>query len=210
MTNTRKIILSTDDSSVQLDVNPPELTLEFPHDINERALMGGGYLELGKSGLRRFTLETFLTSGMDVGSVIESLKRWKSEGQRIRVDIDPLIDNEEFLLVDMGLTVKEGDLDVHIKLVFYEYLELEIEQVSSAKVVAPLTFTPTDGFPKKYTVVKGDNLYKIAKKHYPSGNYWKKIYEENRSVIGANPNLIRPGQQYTLSSVTQSDKSKYG
>jgi nucleoid-associated protein YgaU len=46
----------------------------------------------------------------------------------------------------------------------------------------------------KYTVVKGDSLSKIAKKHYGNGNQWKKIYTANREVIGDNPDLIKPGQ----------------
>ena len=48
--------------------------------------------------------------------------------------------------------------------------------------------------PARYTVVKGDSLSKIAKKHYGNGNLWKKIYSANRGVIGENPDLIKPGQ----------------
>lgn len=42
-----------------------------------------------------------------------------------------------------------------------------------------------------YTVRPGDNLSKIAQKY---GTTWQKIYNDNKSVIGSNPNLIRPGQ----------------
>ena len=52
--------------------------------------------------------------------------------------------------------------------------------------------------PKKYTVVKGDSLSKIALKFYGNANRWKEIYEANKGVIGANPNLIHPGQVYTI------------
>lgn len=40
-----------------------------------------------------------------------------------------------------------------------------------------------------YTVKKGDNLTNIAKQF---GTTWQKIYEFNKSIIGGNPNLIRP------------------
>ena len=43
----------------------------------------------------------------------------------------------------------------------------------------------------KYTVKKGDTLSGIAKKYNTS---WQKIYEDNKEVIGDNPNLIYPGQ----------------
>lgn len=49
-----------------------------------------------------------------------------------------------------------------------------------------------------YTVKKGDSLWKIAKEFYGSGADWKKIYEANKDIIGKNPNLIYPGQTFTI------------
>jgi nucleoid-associated protein YgaU len=49
-----------------------------------------------------------------------------------------------------------------------------------------------------YTVVSGDSLSKIAKKHLGSANRWKEIYEANRAVIGDDPDLIKPGQKLRL------------
>lgn len=46
-----------------------------------------------------------------------------------------------------------------------------------------------------YTVQKGDSLSSIAKKYNTT---WQKIYEDNKSVIGSNPNLIKPGQQLII------------
>lgn len=55
--------------------------------------------------------------------------------------------------------------------------------------------------PKKasatYTVVSGDSLSKIAKRHYGDANKWKAIFEANRDLI-SNPDLIHPGQVLTL------------
>ena len=42
-----------------------------------------------------------------------------------------------------------------------------------------------------YTVQKGDNLTKIANKYNTT---WQKIYEDNKDVIGSDPNLIKVGQ----------------
>lgn len=53
--------------------------------------------------------------------------------------------------------------------------------------------------PKKtYTVVRGDCLYRIAQKQLGNASRWKEIYSLNKGVIGSNPNLIYPGQVYTL------------
>lgn len=44
---------------------------------------------------------------------------------------------------------------------------------------------------KTYTVVKGDSLWKIAKKYYGDGSQYTKIYNTNKDKI-KNPNLIYP------------------
>lgn len=44
--------------------------------------------------------------------------------------------------------------------------------------------------PSTYIVKKGDTLINIAKKY---GISWKKLYNENKDIIGKNPNIIRPG-----------------
>lgn len=51
---------------------------------------------------------------------------------------------------------------------------------------------------KQYTVVKGDTLSKIAGKLYGDPKQWQKIYAANRAVIGADPDKIKAGQQYTI------------
>lgn len=44
---------------------------------------------------------------------------------------------------------------------------------------------------KTYTVVSGDTLSGIANRY---GTTWQNIYNNNRDIIGSNPNLIKPGQ----------------
>ena len=44
---------------------------------------------------------------------------------------------------------------------------------------------------QQYTVKAGDNLSKIAEKYNTT---WQKIYEQNKNVIGENPDIIKPGQ----------------
>ena len=48
-----------------------------------------------------------------------------------------------------------------------------------------------------YSVLPGDNLWKIAVKFYGSGNYWMKIYNDNRAMI-KNPGRIYTGQQLLI------------
>lgn len=44
-----------------------------------------------------------------------------------------------------------------------------------------------------YTVVKGDNLSKIAKEFYGNANLYNKIFEANRPML-SHPDKIYPGQ----------------
>lgn len=54
--------------------------------------------------------------------------------------------------------------------------------------------------PRTYTVKPGDDLSKIALEVYKDGSdaNGRKIFEANRSVIGADPNMLRPGQVLTI------------
>ena len=50
-----------------------------------------------------------------------------------------------------------------------------------------------------YIVQRGDSLSKIAKKlGIPN---WRTLYEQNKAVIGSNPNLIRPGQKLSYGEI---------
>ena len=58
--------------------------------------------------------------------------------------------------------------------------------------------SPAPAAAQTYTVVRGDCLWKIAKRFYGSGAKYTVIYNANRGVIGGNPNLIYPGQVLTI------------
>ena len=45
------------------------------------------------------------------------------------------------------------------------------------------------------TYPKSVKLYKTEKSEF---DHWKMIYDDNRDVIGANPDLILPKQQFRL------------
>lgn len=51
--------------------------------------------------------------------------------------------------------------------------------------------------PKTYTVKRGDCLSSIARKLTGSSD-WHALYEQNKGVIGSNPNLIKDGTVLTI------------
>ncbi|MEU2155154.1 LysM peptidoglycan-binding domain-containing M23 family metallopeptidase [Streptomyces sp. NPDC019396] len=56
--------------------------------------------------------------------------------------------------------------------------------------------------PRTYTVVSGDYLSKIAEEQQVRGG-WKKLYAENREVVGENPSLIHPGLKLALGTAAK-------
>jgi nucleoid-associated protein YgaU len=49
-----------------------------------------------------------------------------------------------------------------------------------------------------YVVKSGDSLSKIAKELLGDASRWPELYELNKDVIGDNPNLIKPGQEFKI------------
>jgi hypothetical protein len=54
---------------------------------------------------------------------------------------------------------------------------------------------------RTYIVQKGDNLWSIALKFYNNGGYHKLIYEENRAVIGPDPNIVKSGTKLFIPKI---------
>jgi nucleoid-associated protein YgaU len=52
--------------------------------------------------------------------------------------------------------------------------------------------------PSSYMVKPGDNLWNIARDHMGGGQNWHSIYDQNVGTIGANPDLIHPGQNLAI------------
>ena len=61
-----------------------------------------------------------------------------------------------------------------------------------------------DRLPTLHRVARGESLWTIAEEALGTqdpvrvARYWHRIHRTNRAVIGADPNLLQPGQQLTL------------
>ncbi|MFG2322804.1 transglycosylase family protein [Streptomyces sp. NPDC048568] len=83
-------------------------------------------------------------------------------------------------------------------------------KADSVKDVQPQT-TPQSraGKGRMYTVVTGDTLSGIADTHRVGGG-WQGLYEANRDAIGADPDLILPGQRLSLRGGTAGTAPRTG
>jgi hypothetical protein len=81
-----------------------------------------------------------------------------------------------------------------------EELAQKVEPAETAEQRQPETSEVLAEVPEvdTYTVVPGDCLWKIAQREYGDATKWPVIYEANREVIGANPNLIYPDQVFVI------------
>ncbi|MFF8828676.1 peptidoglycan DD-metalloendopeptidase family protein [Streptomyces sp. NPDC015131] len=61
----------------------------------------------------------------------------------------------------------------------------------------PATPTTVPGKRESYTVARGDSLSGIAEAERVRGG-WERLYADNRTVIGSDPDLIMPGQKLAL------------
>lgn len=130
------------------------------------------------------------------------------------INVNMLVSIENF-----EYTYQYGTDDVDYSLELKEYKEHNIRVLKpsgsgyvtsdSVQQVASASVTNTNSnrsiersIPKTYTVVQGDNLWKIAQKYLGDGSRWQEIYtyNNNKSIIGGNPNLILPGMELSIPS----------
>lgn len=110
----------------------------------------------------------------------------------LKVSLEDFTINEE---------AKEGfDVSISIKLKQYRDYGTKVVVLNLNKASAESTREASNapaGVGKQYTVAKGDSLWKIAKSLYGDGSQYNKIYSANSGSI-KNPNLIYPGQVFTI------------
>lgn len=196
-----------------LPINPAEFEFTEPHNNQRITLLNIGDVNLiGHRGLVSGSLSSFFPSSRspfaryadrEPMEYIRLLKKWKSKPQPIRVIISDCDFNLAMSIDNLIYGHHEGDQDVYYTLELSEYRFLNVAAVKAegqaTGQTSGLNSRPnTQEAPKTVTVVAGDCLWNLAKKHYGDGAQYKKIYEANKAVIGSNPGLIKPGQKLVI------------
>ena len=89
----------------------------------------------------------------------------------------------------------------------YDAVALQLSVVFSpapeivAKARSFPTRAPGQRGVQQATVAAGDSISKIAQRCYGDMLLWPVIYDANRATVGANPNLVRPGQTLTVPDI---------
>ena len=120
-----------------------------------------------------------------------------SPGGRLVSDTNLRVSLEE---MDVKECAEEGD-DVSVQITLREYKEYSAARVviDRQRVVIEGPAREMDNRPShaSHTVVRGDNLWNIARQFLGDGRRYREIFELNRDQI-QNPNLIFPGQVLRL------------
>jgi len=203
---------------INIPVLPEKLNVSSPGK-NELAtvLELGEVLLLRKKGLRILAWESFFPAAKapyTTGRIKNPISIVRVI-QKARDDKDPV----RFLItgtdldcnIRMGIESFEyeersgelGDLYYTIKL--YEWKDISPKRIAlpekqeePATVQEPARAKDPEPATKTYTVKSGDCLWNIAKQFYGKGSDYTKIYNANKGIIGANPNLIYPGQAFII------------
>lgn len=213
-----KMTLIVGGREINIPVLPAKLNVSSPGK-NERVtvLELGEVLLLRKKGLRILSWESFFpvskapyTTGQirDPVSIVQAIQKARDHKSPVRflitgTDLDC---NLRMGIDSFEYEERSGELgDLYYTIKLYEWKDispkrivLPVKKEEPAKTQEPARAGKPEQTSKTYTVKSGDCLWNIAKKFYGKGSDYTKIYNANKGKIGSNPNLIYPGQVFTI------------
>lgn len=196
-----------------LPVNPEEYRIDFGRGVEEVSIIG--YRDIPRVGNRKLDKLSFtaLLPGRYQESIcnyhpiprpttaLGRLRRWSQSGggsaiYPLRVTIAGLY-TETMILTDVSLNTRPAEEagDIWVDLSFMAWVDLKPVAWSYQRKARP---SPTPAHQVRYTVVSGDSLWAIARRHYGSGAEWRRIWDANKPMRSGNPNLIYPGEVIIL------------
>lgn len=200
---------------VQLPVNPESINLESPFTINSLKIASLGDVSIpGERGLKSISIDSFFPRDYNTSyceyedfvepwSFVEKFENWRDTRKNVRLIISGTPISlpcyiEEFT-IEAEKSGAPGDIYYSMKLIEYKPMQAKtaVAGVSVSPKMASRAASNVSK-PTAHIVVAGESLSLIAKKIYGDMSKWPQIYEANKSVIGKNPDLIKPGQKLVL------------
>ena len=201
---------------IQLPVLPEEFSVTNGSNNDSVNVVGLGEIIIMQSRpALQFSFSSFFPAakfpGLQVDKItkpltlIQKINTWKASKKPIHFiatacGVDLYATIEDFKYSEAGGDPGTYQYSITLK----EYREIKVRQVkvnipkATATVKKEEPRVDNSVKPMTFTVKSGDCLWNIAKKFYGNGALYTKIYNANKSVIGGNPNLIYPGQVYTI------------
>lgn len=129
------------------------------------------------------------------------VRGWMRDKTPLRLIVQQSAMSGNYVVIDLDWEHRPGEpYDIYYTLALKEHIR------TSSKVVATGPYPPQPkpagiGAPRastRYTIVSGDTLWGIAKRHYGNGALWPRIWDANKPMTSGNPNLIYPGETITI------------
>ena len=199
---------------MRIPVLPAEYTVTSEQDNTSVTVCNLGEVTLrGKRKLRQITFSSFFPKHYESGycdvrtkspiTMVKKIEKMKRAGS-VKLIITGIL-SMKVTIESFEWGENDGTGDITYTLTLKEYRTVSIPASTLTKD-APAQPAGNDGAGRdqpeatstqSYTVVSGDTLSGIARKLTGSTN-WRTIYEQNKGVIGSNPNMIKPGQVLTI------------
>lgn len=199
---------------LRLPVLPSSYDMSYTHNNTEVNITNFGTVNLiGNRNLATAELESFFPNKNynfvqykgfpEPNACVELINKWMQAPVRYIVTgtkIDLLMSIEEFTYKEQDGT---GDIYYTLSLKQYKIPKVtpkknkpdktskKINKVSPEREIKEVSNTT-------YIVKSGDTLSVIAKRLTGDCNNWRAIYNQNKSVIGGNPNKISIGQKLVI------------
>ena len=209
-----EIWLKQGKTSFRFAVLPPEYELTSESNNTPVVINALGEINLlGKRKLKKVSFSSFFpeqiysfcqySSFPTPKESVELIENMKDSGV-LRLTMTGTPVNMECTIEAFTWGENDGTKDISFSLEFTEYRKVNVVKSKIKEPVPPVVVPAATQRPAQavesttYTVVKGDNLSKIAKRLTGNSANWKAIYNQNKGVIGGNPNLIYPGQKLVI------------
>lgn len=206
-----------------LPVNPDTIGVDVTHGYEDVEVSNlGEYTIVGNRRLREFSLSSFFPRDYDASycqyaklpdphEAVATIERWIRSGKPVRFIVTGTPVNLAVTIRSFHYEERGGDpgtlwytlnMKEHI---FVKVAEKTDNKKTSVKNTPPKLTTSakrpsTVEKTKTYVVKSGDSLFKIAQRADTLGNgdKWRDIYTKNKAIIGANPNVLKPGQRLVI------------
>ena len=205
-------------SRIRIPVVPAEYTVTSEQDNTSVTVCNLGEVTLrGKRKLQQISFSSFFPRQYDSGycdvrskspitmvKKVEKMKRAGSVKLIISGVLSMKVTIESF---EWGENDGTGDISYTLSMKEYRTVSIPASVLVKEQPAQPAAAGSDGGTSgrdqpettgtQSYTVKSGDSLSAIARKLTGSTN-WQTIYEQNKAVIGSNPNMIKPGQVLTI------------